>query len=229
MSEWWTYSLSDFLLFSPRTYYRQFELYNAAIFPAQAFALALGVTVLALLLRPRCWSGRFVGAVLAAGWLWAMWFYLLRHYEPINWAARYYAVAFAIEALLLLWTLVLRDRLRPLAPARPAAAVGACLVAFAVVIQPLPGPLLLARPWSQAEVFGVAPDPTIVATLGVLTAAERPQWHLLILPLAWCAVGGATLWTMRSPEAPILPAAAAVALALAAWKSLAHPARETLP
>jgi hypothetical protein len=33
MSEWWTYSLSDFLLFSPRTYYRLFELYNLAVWP----------------------------------------------------------------------------------------------------------------------------------------------------------------------------------------------------
>ena len=29
MSEWWTYRLSDFLLFAPRTYWRQFELLNA--------------------------------------------------------------------------------------------------------------------------------------------------------------------------------------------------------
>ena len=29
MSEWWTYRLSNFLLFSPRTYYRLFELYNS--------------------------------------------------------------------------------------------------------------------------------------------------------------------------------------------------------
>ena len=35
MSEWWTYTLSDFLLFSPRTYYRLFELYNDEIWPAQ--------------------------------------------------------------------------------------------------------------------------------------------------------------------------------------------------
>ena len=29
MSEWWTYRLSDFLMFSPRTYHRLFELHNA--------------------------------------------------------------------------------------------------------------------------------------------------------------------------------------------------------
>ena len=51
MSEWWTYTLSDFLLFSARTYYRLFELYNLAIWPAQSVALALGSIVLALLWR----------------------------------------------------------------------------------------------------------------------------------------------------------------------------------
>ena len=33
MSEWWTYTLSDFLLFSPRTYYRLFELHHRALWP----------------------------------------------------------------------------------------------------------------------------------------------------------------------------------------------------
>ena len=42
MSEWWTYSLSDFLLFSPRTYRRLFELYNAQVWPAHLVAVGLG-------------------------------------------------------------------------------------------------------------------------------------------------------------------------------------------
>ena len=41
MSEWWTYRLSSFLLFSPRTWFRMHELYNADIWPAQLAALAL--------------------------------------------------------------------------------------------------------------------------------------------------------------------------------------------
>ena len=46
-SEWWTYSLSDLLLFSPRTYYRLFELYNEAVWPMHV-AAALGVPVVAV-------------------------------------------------------------------------------------------------------------------------------------------------------------------------------------
>ena len=46
MSEWWTYRLSDFLMFSPRTYWRLIENYNQAIWPAQVVALAAGLVLL---------------------------------------------------------------------------------------------------------------------------------------------------------------------------------------
>jgi hypothetical protein len=45
MSEWWTYRLTSFLLFSPRTYYRTIELYNMAIWPAQLVGLAIGLAI----------------------------------------------------------------------------------------------------------------------------------------------------------------------------------------
>ena len=87
MSEWWTYSLSDFLLFSPRIYYRLFELYNAAIWPLQILALALGAAIFGLLLSGVVWRGRAIATILAACWLWVAWGYLLQRYDTINWAA----------------------------------------------------------------------------------------------------------------------------------------------
>ena len=222
MSEWWTYSLSDFLLFSPRVYYRLFELYNAAIWPLQIPALALGAAILGLLLRDTAWRGRAIAAILATCWLWVAWAYLLQRYDTINWAASYFAGGFALEALLLAWTGIVRDRLR-LRSGMDAAGVGGLgIFLFALAAYPLIGPLA-GRPWAQVEVFGVAPDPTAIATLGVLVAAQRPQWPLLVVPLIWCAISGATLWTMRSPDAMVVPVAAALALALTGWKSLARP------
>jgi hypothetical protein len=227
MSEWWTYSLADFLLFSPRTYYRLFELYNAAIWPAQLIALALGIAVLVLFVYPAPWRGWLVAAILAGACLWVAHFYQLQHYATINWAANYFAYLFALEALLLSWSGGIRDRLRFRPPADPAGAAGLGLVALAVVVYPLTG-LLLGRPWTQAEVFGVTPDPTVIATLGVLVAAERPRWLLLVLPLVWCAISGATLWTMGAPDAAIVSAAAAIALGFSVWKSLARVGRQPL-
>jgi hypothetical protein len=89
-----------------------------------------------------------------------------------------------------------------------------CLALFA---WPLIG-LSLARPTVQAELFGAAPDPTVAATLGVLLAAQRTRWELLVIPLLWCAISSATLWTMQSPDALVMPAVALLAAILAGWK-----------
>ena len=219
MSEWWTYRLSDFLLFSPRTYYRLFELYNAEIWPAQLLTLALGVAILVLLHQREAWRGRAVAAILAGCWLWVAWAFHFNRYATINWAATYFAAAFAIEGILLFWTGVIRGDwlLRP--AVRAVARVGLGIFLFALVVQPLIGPLA-GKAWVQVELFGVAPDPTVVATLGLLlVAADRALWALLVIPLLWCAVGGATLWTMGSADAPVMPFAGALTLLLAAWKA----------
>src|SRR6185312_4071332 len=111
MSEWWTYHLSDFLLFAPRTYYRLFELYNAAIWPGQIAAIAVGIVLLALLLAPGRARGRVVAVLLAAAWLWVAWAYLWTRYATINWAATWFAAVFAVEALLLLLVGAVGERL----------------------------------------------------------------------------------------------------------------------
>jgi hypothetical protein len=223
MSEWWTYSLSDFLLFSPRTYYRLFELYNLAIWPAQIAAVGLGLLILTLLRSGAAWHGRVVAGILAACWFWVAWAYLVVRYDTINWAARYFAIGFAIEALLLVWIGLIRDRLvlRPRADVISKAGLGICL--FGLFIHPLIGPLV-GRPFVQLELFGVAPDPTAVVTLGVLFTADRIVWLLLPIPLLWCGISGATLWAMQSPEVVIMFGIAVLAVVLGAVKVLYRPA-----
>jgi hypothetical protein len=212
MSEWWTYSLSDFLLFSPQTYYRLFELYNATIWPGQILALAIGAAVGALLWTERPRQARLAFALLAGCWLWVAWAYHLGRYATINWAAVYFAAAFAIQALLLL-LVGLTGRFSPASTKGPKARIAFGLLALGLVIQPLIG-LLIGRSWSQIEIFGVTPDPTVTTTLGVvLLTSARLRWALLPIPLAWCAVSGATLWTMGSAEFVVLPAAGVLAIA----------------
>jgi hypothetical protein len=216
MSEWWTYTLTDFLLFSPRTYYRLFELYNAAVWPLQIVTLALGLAILAMIVRSPAWSGRAIAAILAALWLLVAWAYLLERFDTINWAARYLAVGFAVQAALLVWTGLIRDRLR-FDVRTITGKVGLALLLHALIIHPLLTPLT-GRPWTQAEIFGLAPDPTAIATLGILLAADRPRLHLFAIPLLWCVLTGLTLWTMESPEAPLVPVLATFAAVIVAWR-----------
>jgi hypothetical protein len=216
MPEWWTYTLSDIQSFSLHSYYRLFELYNRAIWPAQIAALALGLAILVLLRRGDARRGRVITAIVAGGWLWIAIAFHFARYATLTWTARYFAWGFGLEAALLLWTGVVRGRLT--FEGRPA---GLAIFLFALVVQPLVGPLL-GRTWSQIEVFGVAPDPTAIATLAILLLATgRVRWELITLPVLWCAISGATLWSMRAPDAGIPLAAAALGLSVAGSKALA--------
>lgn len=202
MSEWWTYSLADFLMFSGRSYYRLIESYNAAIWPAHFLALVAGVIVIVAIARPRQNLQRSAALVLAAAWGWVAWAYHLERYAEISTAAPYFAAAFAVQALLLCWRAY-----RPgnAAPAPQPLTLG--LTGLAIFAYPL---LALARDggtWRQAEVFGIAPDPTVVATLGVLLAWRAPAIFWLI-PVLWCLVSGATLMELKIGHAWLLPALA---------------------
>ena len=96
MSEWWTYRPEDFLLFSPRVYWRMFELHNAALWPLQVLALAAGLLIILLLAwRPRGYA-RWLALLLAILWIFVGWTFLWNRYADINWAAAYVAPAFVV-------------------------------------------------------------------------------------------------------------------------------------
>lgn len=211
MADWLSYTLSDFLLFSSATYHRLFAFHNAAIWPAHVAAGALSLLLLWLLARGG--EGmRWACVILAAAWAWVGWTFVWQRYATINWAAAYVAPLFALEAALLLWAafrVVGNETTRHDVGAR----IGLGILAFAVLLMPLSGPLL-GRPWTQAELFGLAPDPTAVGTLGAVLAMgrRRASWMLMPVPLLWCGLSAATLWTMGAPEAWVMLAAAVLAV-----------------
>ena len=220
MSEWWTYTLSDFLLFSPRTYYRLFELYNAAIWPAQIVAVILGLAIWALLSRAAAVRGRLIAAILAGCWLWVAIAFHAHRYATINTVAVYFAWGFGLEAALLIWTGIVRDRMVFERPVDLASRAGLWIFLLALAVEPAVG-LLVRRSWRQVEIFGVAPDPTALATLGILLLANgRGRWALIVIPAMWCAISGVTLLAMKAPYAWILPLAAVLVVSLAIWQTL---------
>ncbi len=216
MSEWWTYRLTSFLLFSPRTYYRLLELYNLAIWPAQLAGIAIGLAIVALLIAKRRHHERFIAGLLAVCWLWIAVAFQYQRYAQINWAATWFAVAFACEALLLVVVGVLPSRF-VLQRARGGTLwIAISIVAISVVAYPILAPLT-GRPWTSAEVFGVAADPTAITSVAVLALVRgRIRWLLLVVPVLWCAVAAATLWAMDAAEGWVVLAAGLLAL----WPAL---------
>ena len=205
MSEWWTYSLSDFLMFSARTYYRQFALMNRELWPLPLLGLALGALILACMLRKRPAGQGIAFALAALAWLWVGWNYHLQRYAHINMAAPYLAGGFFLQAGLLAWMAWKRPAEAAVDGAAAWAAAAGVLLALAAY------PLLAAlegRDWWQAEVVFMAPDPTVAATLAILLH-WRARWPFWVIPLLWCAASTATLSALRSPHAWV-PAAFAL-------------------
>lgn len=214
MSEWWTYTLSDLLLFSPRVYYRLLELHNRDLWPLHLVTSGLGAVVGWRLWRPTQRGDRIVFGTLGVLWVWVGWVFFWERYATINWAAVYVAPLFVLQGVLLVWLGAAQTYLRISAGQDPRRQVALALFALALVGYPVLAPLL-GRTWWAAESFALMPDPTAVATLAVLAGATgRVLWPLLVVPMAWCAVAGATLWAMEAGDFLVAPLAAVAAAAL---------------
>ncbi len=193
METWLTYRPADLLMFSPETYLRLFERLNLEAWPAQVLlpVLAGGIVWLAHARRP--WAHRLAALGLAAAWALVAWrFFPL--YAEINLAAPWLAIVFIAQSLLLLLTAAGNGlRLEPRGAGRWP---GLLLLLWGLILHPLAG-ILAGRGLAGAELFGLAPDPTAIATLGlVLMAAGPGRGRLAILPVTWCAVSAATWWTL---------------------------------
>lgn len=203
MPEWWTYSFQDFLLFSPRVYWRMIERHNEAVWPLHIPALLLGVTIAVLVVRPRPWSGLVVSTILALVWIWVAWSFLWNRYSTINWAAAYVFPWFLVEALLLLWLGGLRGHLHIAANRTVPSTIGFGVLLCSLVLYPIVA-ILSGRPIQAAEVFGIVPDPTVIATLGILLPASGSGVAVLLaIPLAWCIASWATLHSLGSLQSYI--------------------------
>jgi len=219
MSEWWTYRPSDFLMFAPRTYWRLFELHNEAWWPAQALVSVLTALLLVGLWRRHGPTLRLGVFAVAVAWVFVAWAFLWQRYAPINWAASGFAWGFVVQGLGLL-ALSSRSAVDA-TPSRERRAGGLALLLWALVAHPALG-LLFGRPWAQAEVIGLAPDPTAIATLGLLLCVSGGpralQGVLVAGALAWLTVSAATLATMGSAQAAV-PVAAALLAGAALWRA----------
>jgi Family of unknown function (DUF6064) len=217
-----TYRPSDFLMFAPRTYWRLFELHNEAWWPLPLAMPLLGLVGLVML----AWRGRSGRGAMA--WRWAAGSlaaaaafvggaFVIERYAAVNWAAQGLAWMWAALALLLA-TLAASGQVRPASDPlvrRVAVALGLA----ALLVHPLLA-RMAGRPFMQAEVFGLAPDPTVIVVLAWLLAcsvaaatgpicwAWRAAWAL---SLALCASSAATLALLDEWQAGVPLLAAGVA------------------
>lgn len=188
------------IAFSSEAYYALFAEYNRAIWPAQIVALLLGLAALVVTGRPFWLSDRLITSILVVFWTWSGLVYHWSFFAGINFVAPVLAVLFVVQALLLIWTGIVRGRVAFRFSGDLYGWVGMTFAIYGLAIHAVTS-YLAGHLWPALPAFGVTPSPTLLFTLGLLLMAEsRVPWHLMILPIVLCLVGAIGAWFLDIRE-----------------------------
>jgi len=207
-----------------------FQDYNVAIWPAQILALAIGLVVLATLFVRRDGSRRVAVGALGVLWAFTGVGYHLMFFARINPLAPVFAGLFVIQAILFVMAAILPGDLRLSAAPSLRRVAGLAVIVYAMAVYPVLG-IRAGHGGMAGPMFGVAPCPTTIFTLGILMIASG-RWvvWLSIIPILWSLVGLAAALQLGIPEDLGLPVAGALLIAVLAATALqARSARASAP
>ncbi|HET8904751.1 MAG TPA: DUF6064 family protein [Saccharospirillum sp.] len=221
MDTWFSYRLSDFILFSERVYWRLFDQVNDLAGAFLTVLIALGCLLLVGVWSRHRAVRNATAMLLGAFWVSSAILFLWFYYTPVNWAARYAVPFFFLEAGLLILLSFTGQLSRSLHKNDVKGWLGFVLLAYAVVIHPFTS-LMFGRTLASAEIVGLAPDATAMATLGVVlvTATTRALYLLLPIPVLALTLSGLTLHALGTAEAWVIPVALLVTVAALASPKL---------
>lgn len=177
--------------FTTEQFFDVFRRYNEAVWPAQVALIAVGLLSVFAVYRAkvrRSWRWVQVALVLVAAlWLWSGIVYHKHFFATLTLVGQTFGSFFIAEAGLLLIAAWGNGSTfeRPLPSS---VAIGATLLAYALVIYPALG-ILLGHRYPAAPTFGV-PCPTTIFTFGIfcLLPASIPRFAMAV-PVLWSAIG----------------------------------------
>lgn len=197
------------LPFSREAFLDVFAAYNQAVWP---FALGLWLSsaaMLAALVARAPWRDVLAGWVLTLLWTWTAVTYHAIFFTAINPAAWLFAALFLTQGWLLVDAHALSGAMRFDLPRSGFGIAGIGLVAAGLGY---PALTAIAESYPRMPTFGV-PCPTALVTIGMLLLAPGAPRRLLIVPLAWAAIGGSAAFLLGMRVDSLLLVAAAAALA----------------
>ena len=195
MSELTSYSLSDFILFSDKVYYRQFELYNQAIWPLHLIAIVFSLVIIYAVWKKPAWASRLIAVLLTVSWLWVAWAFLYERFYHIHVVANWYAFCFVLQAGLISWYGVVKKQFTLFEKSQPRMYFGLVLLFISLIFYPVIA-FMTGRSWLQFEMFSLTPDPTVLATLAILVLYKASS-VLYVIPITWMLISAVTLIVMQ--------------------------------
>ena len=135
------------------------------------------------------WSNKAVYGLLAIIWLInGLWYHIFT-FSSINPVARVFGTLFIIQTLLFMHKGIVSAADIEAKACPDVSITGWCFIAFGMFIYSILG-FLIGHRYPAATVFGVAPCPTVIFTLGMLLIQRnRASRYLYIIPLLWVVTG----------------------------------------
>ena len=198
-----------------------FAAYNAAIWPFHLVAYALGLVAVAAIFVPRPGLVRLAFAALAILWAFTGIGYHLMFFATINPIAPVFAAFFVPQGILLLASAMLPGNLRLHLGHDFRSIAGLVTIVYALAIYPVLG-IWAGHGLMAGPMFGVAPCPTTIFTIGVLLIA-RGTWviWLSIIPFLWSLIGLAAAIQLGIPEDLAMPVAGVFLARTLVWQARA--------
>ncbi len=203
------------LPFTPEAFFAIFEAYNAWTWPLATVFFVFALLAVRVLPHPSVRNTRIVATVLAVMWGFAGIVYHGVFFSRINPAAYGFAALFVVQAALLVRVALQPGAVRFEARRSLRTLAGGTLIAYALFVYPLWG-FAVGHVFPRAPMFGTAPCPLTLFTVGVLLLARPPgRLGLLVIPLLWAAIGSTAAFTLSVPQDLGLLVALGLGVALA--------------
>jgi hypothetical protein len=190
------------LPFTREEFFGVFAAYNDHLWPFSVVLWIVTAAVFVLTIRIPLRMNRTASILLAVHWAWPALAYHVAFFSAINRAAYLFAALFLIQATLLTWIGVIRNRLQFEEKRSGRQSFGYALVIYAL-IYPLLG----------VPAFGI-PCPSTILTIGFLVGANGGfPTALIFIPIIWSVIGGsATILLGVSADAVLLFAGISLAV-----------------
>ena len=197
MEDLLSYRLSDLLLFSESTFYRQFERFNQWLHPFQYFAYIYGLLWLPTWRGGRHSLVRILAAITACLWLVCLYAFMYRLYAQVNWMLPYLMVPLGLQPLLLI-----AAALRAPSPGNPGYLP--LLIWISTLLMPA-AELASGRPVAALSAYALTPDSLALCSVVLVLVLQRSLVYSLPA-LVWLLYSVLTYIAMENPMAWYLAA-----------------------
>lgn len=186
--------------FTVEQFFAVFAVYNAAIWSVQILAYAFGFVAVGALWSNSLIGKRLILSTLAILWGWNGIAYQLVFFAPINSAAKGFAAIFVLQAILFATSSITKNNLLFKVRLDLRSALGLGFILYALLIYELLG-YVAGHGLMKGPLFGVAPCPTTIFTIGILLLADGGLvlW-LAVIPIVWSLIGSSAAVLLGVPE-----------------------------